>query len=81
VKVGQRVKLMAITPDLLASGLRIGQVGIVKEVPGQESNVLGVEFEGYSETGWNAGLHVVSVNTRRDGQTIPVISLCEVADR
>ena len=78
MKVGQRVKLVAITPDLIAAGLRVGQAGTVRESP---SGSLGVEFEGHSDTDWNAGLHVISVNTRRDGQTVAVISLCEVADR
>lgn len=71
---GQRVKLVGITPDLLADGIRLGQIGTVRET---SSGVLGVEFEGHSDTGYNTGLHVICINTRRDGQPIPVCSLCE----
>jgi hypothetical protein len=74
LKTGQRVKLVGPTPDLLKKGIKIGQVGTVRESP---SGSLGVEFTGHSDAGWNAGLQVISINTRRDGKTIPVISLCE----
>jgi hypothetical protein len=77
MKAGQHVKLIAITPDLIADGLKVGQSGTVRK---SASGLLGVEFEGHSDSGRNAGLHAVVVNTRRDGQTIPVISLCEVAE-
>lgn len=52
----------------------------LKKFP-SKTHALGVEFEGHSDTGYNAGLNVVKINTQRDGQTIPVISLCEVSER
>jgi hypothetical protein len=75
VKEGQRVRLIAITPDLLASGVKLGMIGTVRKTP---HGSIGVEFIGHSDMGWNAGLHVICINTKRDGQTIPVISLCEI---
>jgi hypothetical protein len=80
MKEGQRVRLIGTTPDLLASGVKLGMVGTVRikgpDLLGQPG-FIGVEFEGHSDTGWNEGLHVICINTRRDGQTIPVLSLCE----
>ena len=71
---GQRVQLVETTPEMIADGLRSGMIGIVRSLP---SGGLGVEFQGYSDTGWNAGLHVISINTvRADGAIVPVIDLC-----
>ncbi len=78
-KEGQRVRLVGITQDLIASGVKLGMIGTVC-VEGPFLNgpgFTGVEFEGHSDTGYNAGLRTVCVNTRRDGQVVPVISLCE----
>ena len=73
IRADQRVQLIETTPELIADGLRPGMIGIVRRLP---SGALGVEFSGHSDTGYNAGLHVTYINTRRAGQTIPVISLC-----
>jgi hypothetical protein len=73
MKPGQRVQLVEVTPKMIEDGLRPGMIGTVRKTP---HGSLGVEFDGHSDTGWNAGLHVTVINTRRDGHTVPVISLC-----
>ena len=79
MKTGQRVRLIAITPHLLASGVKLGMIGTVRWLT---SGSQGVEFVGHSDTGFNAGLHVTCINTKLDGRTVPVISLCEpIAER
>lgn len=80
MKEGQRVRLVNITPELLKRGIRLGMVGTVR-VKGPDllghPGFVGVEFDGHSDTGWNEGLQVITVNTQRDGQSVPVLSLCE----
>jgi hypothetical protein len=80
MKAGQRVRLIGITPDLIASGVKLGMTGTVRvegpDLLGQPG-FIGVEFDGHSDTGWNRGLYLTCINTRRDGQTIAVLSLCE----
>lgn len=74
-KIGDRVRLREVTPDMAERGLKVGMWGIVRQLP--EGN-LGVEFEGYSDTGWNEGLHVISTGYRRaDGSYVLAIDLCD----
>jgi hypothetical protein len=80
MKAGDRVWLRETTPELLEKGIRAGTTGTVREVPAGvrgEARILGVEFDGYSDKGWNAGLQVVSIHTKHEGGSVSVISLCE----
>jgi hypothetical protein len=73
-KDGDKVALVRLTHELEQDGLTTGQTGTVRDVDGQ----LGVEFDGYSDTGWNAGLHVIKLNTRADnGSIVPILHLCK----
>lgn len=77
IKVGQRVKLVEVTPDMITRGLKIGMLGTVRHL--SHSSELGVEFEGYSDVGWNTGLHVTSTGYHRaDGTYVQVVDLCEL---
>lgn len=75
-KIGQRVKLLEVTPEMAERGLKIGMTGVVREV--LNSTNQGVEFIGFSDTGWNAGLHVTSIGYHRvDGSYVLAVDLCE----
>jgi len=75
-KDGDKVVLCTLTPELAKDGLRIGQSGTVRDVDG--NGKLGVEFDGYSDCGWNIGLHVVKLNARTDARTtVPILDLCK----
>lgn len=74
-KDGDRVVLRSVTKEMRADGLRAGQLGTVRNLEGK----LGVEFDGHSDTGYNAGLHVIKFNARADdGSIVPILTLCEV---
>ena len=68
LKAGDRVILRRDTEDLSA-----GMVGTVRITLNGD---LGVEFEGYSGAGYNAGLRVVSITGTIDGKTRHLIDLC-----
>ena len=70
---GQRVRLVKVTEEMAAKGIKVGATATVRVHNGK----LGIEIDGYSDTGWNAGLHVTTFNTRQDGQTISILDLCE----
>lgn len=72
-QAGDRVMLNTINKELRTDGLRKWQTGTVRELEGK----LGVEFDGYSDTGYNAGLQVIKFNTRADdGTVVPILTLC-----
>lgn len=77
-KDGDKVLLCELNHELTNDGLRIGQRGTVRDVDG--NGKLGVEFDGYSDTGFNAGLHVIKLNTRRDnGSIVPIFEVIKHA--
>lgn len=68
LKAGDRVVLRQDAEDLTA-----GMVGTVRVTLNGD---LGVEFEGYSGAGYNAGLRVVSITGTIDGKMQHLIDLC-----
>lgn len=74
-KEGGRVRLRQLTKELKADGLHLDQTGTIRVLEGK----WGVEFDGYSDSGWNAGLQVIKFNARADhGSIVPILALCEV---
>jgi hypothetical protein len=78
-KDGQRVRLVKASQEMLEKGIKPGTFGTVRIQTWDDGHEpsLGVEFDGYSNTGWNAGLSVVMINTRIAGKTFPIVDLCE----
>ena len=68
LKAGDRVVLRQDADDLSA-----GMVGTVRTTLNGD---LGIEFEGYSGAGYNAGLRVVSITGTIGGKTRRLIDLC-----
>ena len=68
LKAGDRVVLRRDAEDLTA-----GMVGTVRITLNGD---LGVEFEGYSGAGYNAGLRVVSIIGTIDDKMQHLIDLC-----
>lgn len=78
---GQRVRLVMASQEMLDQGLKVGMIGTVHIHAFDDhlgkTPLIGVGFDGHSDTGSNAGLHVTLINTKIDGKTFPVIDLCE----